>query len=131
MDSSSTPDNPYVFWALVVVSVGTILLTGLNKVFTGWSDWRLSLRRVGSDLHKADLVSRDTQIENLSKDLDTERRARQADRKRFEEEMTARDIVQDKRDEQIREHLQWDWKVYNVLVIAGLLNKDSKPPPLH
>lgn len=126
-----TADNPYVVYALVAVTVLGIIFGALNKGTDGFVVWLNSLRRIGADSKAADIISRDTQIQNLSKDLDTERRARQSDKLRFEQELIARDIAQDKRDDQIRDHINWDWKVYNVLVQAGLLDSDSKPPPLH
>jgi hypothetical protein len=131
MDIGTVPSHPIVFWAAIVVAVFSLVFSSLSRGTTGFGEWVKALRRIGSDFKAADIVSRDIQIANLSKDLDNERAARQADKLRFEQELKARDIAQDKRDDLIRDHLVWDWKVYNVLVLAGLLDSESKPPPLH
>lgn len=128
---ASVADSPWVIYAMLVVAVLSVLFGAVNRGTTGVGAWLGSLRRIGADAKAADIRSRDTQIENLEKDLDTERRARKEDRERFQQELTARDIEQDLKDEKIREHLKWDWNVYTVLVRAGLLDEGSKPPPLH
>lgn len=133
MDSvdPSVANNPYLIYVLLVVAILSVIFGAVNKGTTGVGAWLGSLRRIGADAKAADIKSRDTQILNLEKDLDTERRARQQDRERFNQELLARDHEQDRRDDQIREHIKWDWKIYNVLVLAGLLDENSKPPPLH
>lgn len=133
MDSvdPSVANNPYLIYVLLVVAILSVVFGAVNKGTTGVGAWLGSLRRIGADAKAADIKSRDTQILNLEKDLDTERRARQQDRERFNQELLARDHEQDRRDDQIREHIKWDWKIYNVLVLAGLLDENSKPPPLH
>jgi hypothetical protein len=127
----SVANSPYVIYALMAVAVASIFFGAINRGTSGLGAWMRSLRRIGADAKAADIKSRDITIENLSRDLEVERASRQADRLRFQQELEARDILQDQRDDLIREHLQWDWKVYNVLVLAGLLNEDMKPPPLH
>lgn len=133
MDSvdPSVANNPYLIYVLLVVAILSVVFGAVNRGTTGVGAWLGSLRRIGADAKAADIKSRDTQILNLEKDLDTERRARQQDRERFNQELLARDHEQDRRDDQIREHIKWDWKIYNVLVLAGLLDENSKPPPLH
>lgn len=133
MDSvdPSVANNPYLIYVLLVVAILSVIFGAVNRGTTGVGAWLGSLRRIGADAKAADIKSRDTQILNLEKDLDTERRARQQDRERFNQELLARDHEQDRRDDQIREHIKWDWKIYNVLVLAGLLDENSKPPPLH
>lgn len=128
---SSVSDNPYLVYVLLIITILSIVFGAINRGTTGIGVWLGSLRRIGADSKAADLRSKTTQIENLEKDLDTERRARQQDKLRFQQEITARDIMQDARDDRVREHLKWDWQVYNVLVRAGLLDEKSKPPPLH
>lgn len=124
-------NHPYLIFVLLAVTILSVVFGAINRGTTGIGAWLSSLRRIGADSKAADLRSRDTQIANLEKDLDFERRARQQDRLRFQQEITARDIMQDARDDRVREHLKWDWQVYNVLVRAGLLDEESKPPPLH
>jgi hypothetical protein len=131
MDIESVSGHPAVFYTLLAVAIFGILFGALSRGTTGFGEWVKALRRIGSDFKAADIASRDTQIANLILDLDSEREARRKDRERFEQELLARDFAQDQRDDLIRDHLIWDWKVYNVLVLAGLLDKDSKPPPLH
>lgn len=125
MPSESVANSPILIYVLIGIAVVSVIFGAVNKGTSGFGAWMNSLRRIGADAKAADLISKNQEIVNLSTDLNTERKARQADRSYFESEMN-------RRDELIREHIQWDWKVYNVLVIAGLLNKDdSKPPPLH
>lgn len=133
MDSvdPSVANHPYLIYVLLVIAILSVVFGAVNRGTTGVGAWLGSLRRIGADAKAADIKSRDTQILNLEKDLDTERKARQQDRERFNQELLARDHEQDRRDDQIREHIKWDWKIYNVLVLAGLLDENSKPPPLH
>lgn len=118
-------NSPILLYVLLAVSVVSVVFGAVNRGTSGVGAWLSSLRRIGSDAKAADLSSKQAEIANLAQDLETERRARQADRQYFDKE-------NDRRDSLIRDHIQWDWKVYNVLVLAGLLDKDgSKPPPLH
>lgn len=131
MVDPSVANSPYVIYALMIVAIISVIFGAVNRGTTGFGAWMGSLRRIGADAKAADIKSRDTQIRNLEIDLDLERQARKADRERFSQELLARDHEQERRDDQIREHIKWDWQVYNVLVLAGLLDEKSKPPPLH
>lgn len=123
--NASVADNPYILWALIIAGILAIILGALNKSTTGVGAWLGSLRRIGADAKAADIAARDLQIQNLYRDLLEERKARQKDRKYFEEEITRRDKLS-------REHVRWDWKVYNTLVHAELWDKDQDgPPPLY
>lgn len=121
---SSVADSPWILYAMLAVGVLSIIFGGITRGTTGFGGWLNSLRRIGSDTRSADLNAKEAQIRNLATDLDTERSARRADREEFEE-------YREKQDDLIQEHIKWDWKVYNVLVIAGLLSEESKPPRLH
>lgn len=120
----SVASQPIVLYVLLGVGVATIVLGALSKGTTGLGAWLNSLRRIGAEAKAADLMARESEIMNLSHDLKKEREARQKDREYFDSETS-------KRDKLAREHVKWDWKVYNVLVLAGLLSSDdSQPPPL-
>lgn len=121
----SVADNPIVLYVLLGVSVLSIILSALSKSTLGFNTFLAAIRRIGSDSRAADIAARDVEIQNLSADLGRERKARQSDREYFEKEMA-------RRDKMAREHIAHDWKVYNVLVRAGLWddNLGDGPPPL-
>jgi hypothetical protein len=117
-------DNPYVFWGAVVLAVVTVIFKILNTSTEGFGNFLTSIRTIRQKSRDADIMARDQKIENLSRDLRSERTARQADRQYFEKEIT-------RRDELLRKHIAWDWKVYQTLVHAELWPSDTDgPPPL-
>lgn len=121
----SVAEHPIVLYVLLAVSVLGVIFGGITKSTTGLGAWLASLRRIGADHKAADLTAKEQEIQNLSEDLKQERLARQADRLYFQKEL-------DRRDKLSREHVAYDWQVYNILVRAGLWDEKmgDGPPPL-